>query len=573
MNIEFAFNPLFSVVVAGCLYAIYRWVLRMRVTPRFAQVFLIVSIVLSLAATFITPIRTVSRPDTTASQTAFPQRPPQTTSPDTSKGGENQQAQSFTPPLEGTGEVVGSGETLGTGEVVGTEVILLLHRAGIVLVLLHMLVQFLWLLWTKHRSTFIAADEDMMVYETTHLAPFSFGRNIFLPAALDSTTHRHVLLHEQSHVRHHHYQWLCLTELLVAVQWFNPFAWLLMNEVKLQQEMAVDDDMLRSGVDRRAYQLSLFNVANDSGRWILMQTAFGSSPLKFRILFMNRQLDRRMVRRRVLGGVVAAVVLCVGLTVVACQLNPRTEKSPVDGVWTMDWIRNTNGTEVNYPFRRHMKFIANDWLLVISYNTQDGHNMEFGFSAEEQPFHGDTIYNRKHQPAHYEVLDGGERHIVVWERDSFQNAMVMGPSITEQWTRIERDADIDYILHNLHDAERQAHGRRIHGVWELSPTDADRQLKPDEHHFYVFTPDLFYFIKYVELDHDYSYCAGNVVSRTLSYPSDSTLVFHGQPGVVSWHDGDSITVTLSFDTSDGQTLTLRRATLPPRLLHALKSSF
>ncbi len=566
MNIEFGIYPLAGIVLSAVLYAVYRFALRMRVTPRTSQVFILAAVAFSLAATFVTPVRMVDRhsPQQTLPQQTHPRLLPVR---EGSIYSHRAKQSDYSPPSQG----VAGGESSPSSQ--GGAGYAIIYIIGIATVLLHMLVQILWLLWTKRRSTFVAADEDMMIYETTFSTPFSFGHNIFLPAALDTETYRYVLMHEQSHVRHRHFLWLCLMETMVAAQWFNPFAWLLMNELKMQHEMQVDSDMLRDGVERRAYQMSLLNVASNSGRWVLMQTAFGSSPLKFRILFMNRTLDARQVRRRLCGGVAAALVLMALFVVVACQLNPRVPHSPVDGVWTMDWIRNTNGTAVNYPFRRHMKFIANDWLLVISYNTQDGHNMEFGFSAEEQPFHGDTLYNRKHQPAHYELIDGGERHIVVWERDSFQNAMVMGPSITEQWTRIERDADIDYILHNLHDAERQAHGRRILGVWELQPTDANGQLKPDEHHFYVFTPDLFYYIKYVEPDHDYTYCAGNVVSRTLSYPSDSTLVFHGQPGIVSWHDSDHITVTLSFDTSDGQTLTLHRAALPPRLLHALKSTF
>ncbi|MCR4613780.1 MAG: M56 family metallopeptidase [Bacteroidaceae bacterium] len=576
MSIEIGFYPLAGILIAGLLYGIYRLVLRMRVAPRTSQWFIIGSVVLSLAVTFVVPVKMVEKSETISRPTPVPLP---------CREGSNYSETISTPVTE---DIVTTQETATTQETVTTPLPtregygggsaigsawLFVYCIGTLLVLLHMFGQLVWLLWMKRRSAFVGEDRSMSIYETTFATPFSFGRNIFLPASLDSETHRYVLMHEQSHVRHSHFAVLCLMEVMVAAQWFNPFAWLLMNELKMQHEMQVDSDMLRGGVERRAYQMSLLNVASNSGRWVLMQTAFGSSPLKFRILFMNRTLDAKNVRRRLWSGVAVAVALLIGFTFVACQLNPRVPKSPVDGVWTMDWIRNTNGTAVNYPFRRHMKYIGNDWLLVISYNTQDGHNFDCGFSAEEQVFRNDTIYNRKHEPAHYELLNGGDQHIVVWERDSFQNAMVYGPSITEQWTRVERDADIDYVLQHLYSSERQAHGRRILGVWEQPLTDADGKPLDDVHHYIVFTDDLFYSIHYSAHDHDYSYCAGDLFSRTLSFPSDSTLVIHGEPATIAWHDSDHITLRLAFDTTDGETFLLQRSTLPPRLLHALKSTF
>lgn len=432
-----------------------------------------------------------------------------------------------------------------------------------------MLVQLIWLLWMKRRSAFVAADEDMSIYETTFATPFSFGRNIFLPAALDTETHRYVLMHEQSHVRHSHFLWLCLTEVMVAAQWFNPFAWLLMNELKMQHEMEVDADMLRAGVERKAYQMSLLNIASNSGRWLLMQTAFGSSPLKFRILFMNRTLDAKSARKRRLMGVAAAAALIIGFTFVACSLNPRVPKSPLDGTWTMEWIRNTDATWESYPFRKHIKFCANDWLMVVSYGAKDGHSIDFSFSGEQQAFRNDTIYNRIGKPAHYEFMDDGERHTVVWEKEPYMNAGVDGPSITEQWVRCERDADLDYVLQHLASADKQAHGWRFAGVWELLKNDDD----PDAHDYIVLTDEMAYYLAYHERDHEGTYCAGSCTSMTLNRTSDTDFPFFNHTNAHIDHVAtDSIDFTFTKEGHEPEQHTFVRTTLPQRFLYLLSST-
>ena len=562
MNIEFGIYPLAGIVLSAVLYAVYRFALRMRVTPRTSQVFILAAVAFSLAATFVTPVRMVDRhsPQQTHPQQTHPRLLPVR---EGSIYSHRAKQGDYSPPSQGGA----GGESSPSSQ--GGAGYAIIYIIGIATVLLHMLVQILWLLWTKRRSTFVAADEDMMIYETTFSTPFSFGHNIFLPAALDTETYRYVLMHEQSHVRHRHFLWLCLMETMVAAQWFNPFAWLLMNELKMQHEMQVDSDMLRGGVERRAYQMSLLNVASNSGRWVLMQTAFGSSPLKFRILFMNRTLDARQVRRRLCGGVAAALVLMALFVVVACQLNPRVPKSPLDGTWTMEWLRNTDATWEAYPFRKHIKFCANDWLMVVSYGSKNGHSIDFSFSGEQQAFRNDTIFNRKGEPAHYEFMDDGERHIVVWEKEPYMNAGVDGPSITEQWVRCERDADLDYVLHHLAAADKQAHGWRFAGVWELLKNDDD----PDAHDYIILTDEMAYYLAYHERDHEGTYCAGSCTSMTLNRTSDTDFPFFNHTNAhIEPVATDSIDFTFTKEGREPEQHSFVRTTLPQRFLYLLSST-
>lgn len=562
MSIEFGIYPLSGIVLGACLYAIYRLVLRLRCTPRLSQAFIVVAVVLSLGATFITPVRMISRP--TPNSRPLPSPSPGGGSSHSRQVVINTQESNTT-----TNTPITEVNNTNYAPPLGGDWRWVCYCIGALLVLLHILFQLVWLVWTKRRSTFIAADEDMHIYETTYSTPFSFGSNIFLPAALDCETHRYVLMHEQSHVRHRHFLALCLIEMLVAVQWFNPFAWLLMNELKMQHEMEVDADMLQAGVERRAYQMSLLNVASASGRWVLMQTAFGSSPLKFRILFMNRTLDAKNVRRRLWSGVAAAVSLLIGFTFAACSLNPRVPKSPLDGTWTMEWIRNTDATWESYPLRKHIKFCANDWLMVVSYGAKDGHSIDFSFSGEQQAFRNDTIYNRIGKPAHYEFMDDGERHTVVWEKEPYMNAGVDGPSITEQWVRCERDADLDYVLQHLASADKQAHGWRFAGVWKLLKNDND----PDAHDYIVLTDEMAYYLAYYERDHEGTYCAGACTSMTLNRTSDTDFPFFNHTNAhIDPVATDSIDFTFSKEGHEPEQHIFVRTTLPQRFLYLLSST-
>lgn len=562
MSIEIGFYPLAGILIAGLLYGIYRLVLRMRVAPRTSQWFIIGSVVLSLAVTFVVPVKMISRPSPVSRPLPLP-------SP---RGGSSHSKQVVINTQESnttTNTPITELDNTNYAPPLGGDWGWVCYCIGTLLVLLHMFVQLIWLLWMKRRSAFVGEDRSMSIYETTFATPFSFGRNIFLPASLDSETHRYVLMHEQSHVRHGHFAVLCLMEVMVAAQWFNPFAWLLMNELKMQHEMEVDADMMRAGVERMAYQMSLLNIASNSGRWLLMQTAFGSSPLKFRILFMNRTLDKKSARRRRLTGVAAVVVLLIGFTFAACQLNPRVPKSPLDGTWTMEWIRNTDATWESYPFRKHIKFCANDWLMVVSYGAKDGHSIDFSFSGEQQAFRNDTIYNRIGKPAHYEFMDDGERHTVVWEKEPYMNAGVDGPSITEQWVRCERDADLDYVLHHLASADKQAHGWRFAGVWELLKNDDD----PDAHDYIVLTDEMAYYLAYHERDHEGTYCAGSCTSMTLNRTSDTDFPFFNHTNAHIDHVAtDSIDFTFTKEGHEPEQHSFVRTTLPQRFLYLLSST-
>ncbi|MEO1260610.1 MAG: M56 family metallopeptidase [Bacteroidota bacterium] len=129
------------------------------------------------------------------------------------------------------------------------------------------------------------------IYKIFHLeqdiAPCSFGNCIFInPKKYDQNTYEQILKHEQIHISKFHSLDIILTEILVALQWFNPFAWLYRKAVENNLEYLTDQLMLNKGTDRQAYQLSLLKVSVPHFTPQLV-TNYNHSFLKKRIIMMN----------------------------------------------------------------------------------------------------------------------------------------------------------------------------------------------------------------------------------------------------------------------------------------------
>lgn len=121
------------------------------------------------------------------------------------------------------------------------------------------------------------------------LPPFSFGRTIFISEELwHHPKLDMVLTHELVHIQQKHTWDIVLAELTLIVQWFNPAAWLYRRFVEINLEYLADRQVLQQNWDKKNYQLSLLEWAYGDFRNHL-STAYNFSPLKERIMMMNRK--------------------------------------------------------------------------------------------------------------------------------------------------------------------------------------------------------------------------------------------------------------------------------------------
>lgn len=126
-------------------------------------------------------------------------------------------------------------------------------------------------------------------YQSPHIkTPVSFGWIILLPATLpESEQLRMILLHEQSHARLYHSADLLLANLICAVQWFNPFAWLLRNLLREVHEFQADEQTLKKGTNISEYQNLIFSMSVTGSMQPLVHYFTKSLTLKRMIMMSN----------------------------------------------------------------------------------------------------------------------------------------------------------------------------------------------------------------------------------------------------------------------------------------------
>ena len=120
--------------------------------------------------------------------------------------------------------------------------------------------------WRIHLIAKLRRRSQLTVYELYTLAvseqvrePFSFWRTIFVNRSMLSAHELdQVIIHELSHIRHHHTAERLALELLRCVAWFNPFVWLAGSALVEVHEWQADSDVLSKGYDVLEYRQLIF---------------------------------------------------------------------------------------------------------------------------------------------------------------------------------------------------------------------------------------------------------------------------------------------------------------------------
>ena len=166
-----------------------------------------------------------------------------------------------------------------------------IYWAGVAVLSLRMV----WQLFSIIRLVVISRKQEVEGI-TVHLlkgegSPFSFFLWIFMyPSTLDGKQLHEVMVHECTHVSGLHSLDTLFSELFSIACWFNPFAWLMKQEVRMNLEYLADESVLSDGNARKSYQYHLLGLAyrqpKDSAK---IANNFNLLPLKKRIKMMNKR--------------------------------------------------------------------------------------------------------------------------------------------------------------------------------------------------------------------------------------------------------------------------------------------
>jgi len=180
----------------------------------------------------------------------------------------------------------------------------------------------------------IKTDEATLLLTDQDIAPFSWMNYIIISRKDYNENREIVLTHELSHIRNKHSFDLLISEFFVLFQWYNPVAWLFRRELRDVHEFEADNNVLKSGIDAKTYQLLLIKKAVGSQHLTFMTNSFNHSKLEKRITMMLKENNNPYAKLKYL--------LLVPAFAIAVSVFARHE--PATGT---DRLSETESTEKN----------------------------------------------------------------------------------------------------------------------------------------------------------------------------------------------------------------------------------
>ena len=129
--------------------------------------------------------------------------------------------------------------------------------------------------------TLIVTDDD-------RFAPFSWMHFVVVSRKDYIGNYSAVMTHELKHVSSRHWADLLIAQIVCIVNWFNPAAWLMRDELMLVHEYQADMAVIDSGFDPRQYQMLLIKKAVGA-RFPSLANSLNHSKLKKRITMMYKE--------------------------------------------------------------------------------------------------------------------------------------------------------------------------------------------------------------------------------------------------------------------------------------------
>ena len=178
--------------------------------------------------------------------------------------------------------------------------VFLVYALGI----LFFLVRHLWSLGRMIRLLRTSRKERMdggitLFVHQAKVAPFSWMKMIAVSEGDLAENGKAILTHERAHIHNRHSWDLLLAEACVFLQWFNPAAWLLKQELQTIHEYEADEWVIRNGIDAKTYQLLIIKKAVGA-RLYSIANSFNHSSLKKRITMMIKKKSNPWARLKYL---------------------------------------------------------------------------------------------------------------------------------------------------------------------------------------------------------------------------------------------------------------------------------
>ena len=166
------------------------------------------------------------------------------------------------------------------------------------------------------------SDGSKLVILDAEFQPSSWRKTILMSRTDYETDSAAIIEHEQAHIRCHHSVDVLLSQIVCALQWFNPAAWMLKHSLTEVHEYEADATVLSCGYNERQYQVILVQAAlrRQVG---LVTSNFADCSTKKRIKMMKRNQSSPFASLRAL--LLLPVVAVIILLASSCKHNANND--------------------------------------------------------------------------------------------------------------------------------------------------------------------------------------------------------------------------------------------------------
>ena len=232
---------------------------------------------------------------------------------------------------------------------------------------------------------------------------FSFFRYAFFP---NENVDADIMRHEISHIAHHHSWDILFAELMMILQWFNPFIYRYKKELQSLHEYQADRDVVATGIDKKNYMMLILQqctAVDFSG----MSNNFSLILTKKRIKMITKNEKAKGLWWRLLATLPVLAILLIANSKVAAQ-EQQSDNDVINVEMGRIEIYDDNGLPMNLSdtaiynedgsFIRFETTEAADPITgemrnktTVTFHSADGtpnENLQFHLNTMER--HGDT---------------------------------------------------------------------------------------------------------------------------------------------------------------------------------------
>ena len=205
---------------------------------------------------------------------------------------------------------------------IGKQAFCLIWFIGTALLLTRRLVELALLGWMHRHCKKVKRNGIEVCLLPCKEEPYSFFRWIFIHETdgIDD-----ILVHEAAHARQWHSIDVLIGEAVRTLCWWNPAAWWLKREISINHEYLADEEVMRAGFNKKAYQYHLIGVEHPQVAIANLYNHFSVLPLKRRIKMLNKRRTRSVgkVKYLMLLPMAAGLLLANNMDAMARVVNEK----------------------------------------------------------------------------------------------------------------------------------------------------------------------------------------------------------------------------------------------------------